>query len=359
MAQAFGLGPRLRLVAGLWAMERGETSSSSSALEDPQSSAASCPVAMAYPSLMAPGPVPVVHHVLVESVENQLPERPVISSSMTCRVSLAIRQTFAAVHLLFKLLTTAITAASSVIGPIIPPSGIMIIYAYVMGESVAALFLAGIIPGILVGIGLMFMVRVLADRYDLPKAERVINKNQSLSNTEYWLSYIILRINLAMLLSALLTLFSSISVALINQPIFLNTWTIALLTLPFVHFFLLNLRKKVSKDFRYVCKRAVVPLQTPIIILGGILLGVFTPTEAASIAVAYAFIISFFVLKTIKLKDLPAILTKAALGSSAVLLLIGGAMAFKVVVSLSHAPEQLATFVLSLSENPLILLFLM
>ena len=91
-------------------MERGETSSSSSALEDPQSSAASCPVAMAYPSLMAPGPVPVVHHVLVESVENQLPERPVISSSMTCRVSLAIRQTFAAVHLLFKLLTTAITS---------------------------------------------------------------------------------------------------------------------------------------------------------------------------------------------------------------------------------------------------------
>ena len=91
-------------------MERGETSSSSSALEDPQSSAASCPVAMAYPLLMAPGPVPVVHHVLVESVENQLPERPVISSSMTCRVSLAIRQTFAAVHLLFKLLTTAITS---------------------------------------------------------------------------------------------------------------------------------------------------------------------------------------------------------------------------------------------------------
>jgi TRAP-type C4-dicarboxylate transport system permease large subunit len=252
----------------------------------------------------------------------------------------------------------AITAASSVIGPIIPPSGIMIIYAYVMGESVAALFLAGIIPGVLVGFGLMLMVRVLADRYDLPKAERIINKNQSLSRIEYWLSYVILRINLAMLLSALLTLLSSISAALINQPVLLNTWTIALITLPFVHIFLLNLRKKVSKDFRYVCKRAVVPLQTPIIILGGILLGVFTPTEAASIAVAYAFIISFFVLKTIKLNDLPAILTKAALGSSAVLLLIGGAMAFKVVVSLSHAPEQLATFVLSLSENPLILLFL-
>lgn len=78
----------------------------------------------------------------------------------------------------------AITAASSVIGPIIPPSGIMIIYAYVMGESVAALFLAGIIPGIMVGVGLMIMVRLMADRYDLPKAERIVVKNQTISPLE-------------------------------------------------------------------------------------------------------------------------------------------------------------------------------
>ncbi len=64
--------------------------------------------------------------------------------------------------------SAAITAASSVIGPIIPPSGIMIIYAYVMGESVAALFLAGIVPGILVGVGLMVMVKIMADKYDFP-----------------------------------------------------------------------------------------------------------------------------------------------------------------------------------------------
>ena len=64
--------------------------------------------------------------------------------------------------------SAAITAASSVIGPIIPPSGIMIIYSYVMGESVAALFLAGIIPGILVGVGLMMMTWFMAQRYDFP-----------------------------------------------------------------------------------------------------------------------------------------------------------------------------------------------
>lgn len=182
----------------------------------------------------------------------------------------------------------AITAASSVIGPIIPPSGIMIIYAYVMGESVAALFLAGIVPGILVGLGLMSMVGFMANRYQFPVATAK------------------------------------------------STW----------------------REKGQAFSRAFFPLLTPVIILGGILLGVFTPTEAAAIAVAYALFIGLFVLKTLRIKDLPSILSKAALTSSVVLLLVGSAMAFKTVVSLSHTPEMLATFILGLSENPYILLFL-
>lgn len=182
----------------------------------------------------------------------------------------------------------AITAASSVIGPIIPPSGIMIIYAYVMGESVAALFLAGIVPGVLVGVGLMMMVGFMANRYQFPVAtERA-------------------------------------------------TWS----------------------EKRVAFSRAFFPLMTPVIILGGILAGVFTPTEAAAVAVFYALIIGLYVLNTLKWKDLPAILSKAALTSSVVLLLVGAAMAFKTVVSLSHTPETLATFILGLSDNPYILLFL-
>jgi len=97
---------------------------------------------------------------------------------------------------------------------------------------------------------------------------------------------------------------------------------------------------------------------TPVIILGGILGGIFTPTEAAAVAVGYATFIGLFVLKSLKFRDLPQVLTKAAMTSSVVLLLVGAAMAFKTVVSLSHAPETLAAFILSLSENPLILLFL-
>ena len=182
----------------------------------------------------------------------------------------------------------AITAASSVIGPIIPPSGIMIIYAYVMGESVAALFLAGIVPGILVGVGLMLMIKLLADRYDFP-----------ISRTK-------------------------------------ATW----------------------KEKGQASIKAFFPLLTPVIILGGILGGVFTPTEAAAVAAAYAIIIGMFVLRTLRIGDLPDVLMRSAMTSAVVLLLVGAAMAFKTVVSLSHAPEQLADFILSLSQNPLVLLFL-
>jgi tripartite ATP-independent transporter DctM subunit len=182
----------------------------------------------------------------------------------------------------------AITAASSVIGPIIPPSGIMIIYAYVMGESVAALFLAGIVPGIMVGVGLMLVTAWMAKRSDFPPATQRA------------------------------------------------TWP----------------------ERGQASLKAFFPLLTPVIILGGILGGAFTPTEASAVAAFYALIVSLFLLKSMTLRDLPGVLTRAAMTSSVVLLLVGAAMAFKTVVSLSHAPEALAGFILSLSENPLVLLFL-
>lgn len=244
----------------------------------------------------------------------------------------------------------AITAASSVIGPIIPPSGIMIIYAYVMGESVAALFLAGIVPGVLVGVGLMAVVRIMADRYDLPKAERIVRKNQSISGIEYWFSFILARLNLGGLIYLVAPIGDDASA--------LSGWLVFIGGLIAAHALLLGLRRVISNDFRMVCKRAVVPLQTPILILGGILIGVFTPTEAAAVAVAYALLVAFFILGTMKISDLPEIFGRAALTSAVVLLLVGAAIAFKTVVSLSYAPQILAEFILSLSENPLILLFL-
>ncbi|MGH1465288.1 MAG: TRAP transporter large permease [Cognatishimia sp.] len=244
----------------------------------------------------------------------------------------------------------AITAASSVIGPIIPPSGIMIIYAYVMGESVAALFLAGIVPGILVGVGLMVMVRVTADRYNLPPAQRVVLSGIKLGAVEYWFSFVLVRLNIGLLLAQL--------VPLGPEATGTAKWLAFGGGILATHGLMLGLRRVVSHDFRMVCKRAVVPLQTPVLILGGILVGVFTPTEAAAVAVAYALIVAFGILRTMKVSDLPDVLIRAGITSSVVLLLVGAAMAFKTVVSLSHAPETLAAYILSLSDNPLILLFL-
>ena len=183
---------------------------------------------------------------------------------------------------------TAVTAASSVIGPIIPPSGIMIIYAYVMEVSVAALFAGGIIPGVLVGFGLMAVVAAMAKAKGFPVASARATWGQR--------------------------------------------WT--------------------------AFTKAILPLMTPVIILGGILGGLFTPTEASAVAAAYAMVIGLFVLRTLKFNDLPKIFMKSALTSSVVLLLVGAAMAFKTVVSLSHVAEQLAHWILALADDPLLLLLL-
>ena len=75
-------------------------------------------------------------------------------------------------------------------------------------------------------------------------------------------------------------------------------------------------------------------------------------------AVFYALLIAFGVLRSMKMSDLPAVFARAAISSATVLLLVGAAVAFKTVVSLSHTPEQMAEFILRLSEDPLILLFL-
>ncbi|MGB0867318.1 MAG: TRAP transporter large permease [Granulosicoccaceae bacterium] len=182
----------------------------------------------------------------------------------------------------------AITAASSVIGPIIPPSGIMIIYAYTMEVSVAALFAAGLIPGVLVGLGLMAVTSVMARKHDFPVAARKA------------------------------------------------TWP----------------------ERGSAAKSAALPLLTPVIILGGILGGVFTPTEASAVAVGYALVLSLFVMKTVRFSELPDIFTRSAIASAVVLLLVGAAIAFKTVVSLSHAAETMAEFFLSVSSNALILLFM-
>ena len=115
------------------------------------------------------------------------------------------------------------------------------------------------------------------------------------------------------------------------------------------HFLLVALRGQVSSDFRIVMKKGVVPLQTPIIILGGILVGIMTPTEASTVAVAYALLVSVFVLKSLTWADFFDVLQRSALASAAVLLLVGAAVAFKTIVATSGAATTMADFILGLS----------
>lgn len=186
-----------------------------------------------------------------------------------------------------KRFAAAVTAASSVIGPIIPPSGIMILYAFVMNVSVGGLFAAGIIPGIMVGTSLMIMTWFLAKKRGYKVASE----------------------------------------------------------------------KATPREKVQAVKHAFWPLMTPVILLGGILSGIFTPTEAAAVAAIYALIISL-TNKTMTLKSLPDLFYDTAKSSAVILFLVGSAVAFSAVISLSGAPQKVAAVMLTLTENPLLMLLL-
>lgn len=182
----------------------------------------------------------------------------------------------------------AVTAASSVIGPIIPPSGIMILYAFIMNVSVAGLFLAGIIPGLLICAGLMFVTSHIAKKRNYP----VANSKASWSERG----------------SAL--------------------------------------------------KASFLPLLTPVILLGGIVLGVFTPTEAAAVAVGYALVIAMLVTHTLSAKDLPKVLIDSAIQAGSILLLVGSAVTFAWIITVSGMAEIIAQQMAGLTDNVLLLLLL-
>ncbi len=182
----------------------------------------------------------------------------------------------------------AITAASSVIGPIIPPSGIMIIYAFVMKVSVAGLFAAGVVPGLLVCGGLMGMTAFLARRRGFPVASAKASWRER------------------------------------GDALFV--------TLP--------------------------ALMTPVILLGGILGGIFTPTEAAAVAAVYALIVSLFVMKTLTISDLPRIFINAATQSGIVLLLVGSAITFAWIITASGFAETIGSSIGGASSNVLLMLLM-
>jgi len=105
-------------------------------------------------------------------------------------------------------------------------------------------------------------------------------------------------------------------------------------------------------------KRAILALVTPVIILGGILFGIFTATESAAAAVVYALFIGMFVYKKIRVKDLPRLFRDGAIISSIVMFIIATASIFSWIAAIENIPAGIAGALLGMTENPVILLLL-
>ncbi|QDI92305.1 TRAP transporter large permease [Salicibibacter halophilus] len=183
----------------------------------------------------------------------------------------------------------AITASSGSMGVLIPPSIPFVMYGITGSVSIGALFLAGIIPGIMVGVSLMILAYV-------------ISKKENYAGTG-------------------------------EVP-----------TL-----------KDVSKAFW----NAKWALLVPVIILGGIYGGFFSPTESAAVAAAYAFLIGAFVYRELKWKDIYDSFAEAALINATTVIIIGFSISFAYVLTIEQIPVTIADFITGISESPFVILLIM
>jgi tripartite ATP-independent transporter DctM subunit len=186
----------------------------------------------------------------------------------------------------------SLLAASGTIGPTIPPSMNMIIYGSMAGVSIGGLFMAGIIPGVVIGVALMLTVYFQSYLPKYPELRGAVGK---FSITNLW-----------------------------NKT-----------------------------------RQAWTALIAPLIVLGGIICSVFTATEAGAVAVIYALFVSFFVYKSIKLKDLPAIFLDTAITTAVVLGILATAGAFSWLLAYLDFNEIVFKLLTSISTNPTIVLLVL
>lgn len=193
-----------------------------------------------------------------------------------------------------KNFATSVQAASGELGVIIPPSIPMIIFALSAGVSISIgdLFMAGVIPGVLVASSLMLLIFFIS------------RKNGYGLNGE-------------------------VNDSLVPQETRLSSF-----------------------------RKAILPLLMPVIILGGIYGGMFTPTEAAAVAVAYAFIIGTFVYRTLDRVKIATALKSSVLSTSIIMIIIGNAGLFGWILTAERVPDQVAEFFLGVSESPIVFLLL-
>ena len=182
--------------------------------------------------------------------------------------------------------STAVNITSCPTGLLIPPSNTFIVYSLVSGgTSIAALFLAGYIPGILMGLSLMVVAGVIAKKRGYPLSPKASMKEIMLKTID-----------------------------------------------------------------------ALPSLMLIVIIMGGIIGGVFTATEASAIAVMYTFILAVVIYKEVKISQLPKIILESTVTTSIVLLLIGASMGMSWAMANADIPYMISDSLLNLSENPIIIM---
>jgi len=180
----------------------------------------------------------------------------------------------------------AVTTTAATTGLMIPPSNVMIVYSVAAGSvSIAAMFMAGVLPGILTGLFIMFVCGWVAFRKKYPCEERASFKE------------ILIRF-----------------------------------------------------------KRAFLSLFLVVIVIGGILKGIFTATEAAAISVVYAFILSAVVYREVKIKMLPELLLQTGITTAVVMLLIGASSGMGWIMTMANIPQTVSAALLGLSDNPILIL---
>ena len=183
---------------------------------------------------------------------------------------------------------SAITAASSMITPLIPPGIAAIIYGSVTGASIGRLFVAGIVPAIILCASMMVVVSLYSRRHGIPRL-----REKRASGKELWDAF----------------------------------------------------------------KPAVLPLCLPIIIIGGIRFGIFTPTEAGAIAIFYALLLGI-IYREIRLDNILTCIKETVSTTASIMLIVGAATCFSWILTWENVPQNMTTFLISLCHNRYLFLLL-
>jgi len=239
--------------------------------------------------------------------------------------------------------STAVNITSATTGLSIPPSNILIVYSLASGgASITALFLAGYIPGIMTGIAIMLVAMSLLI-YKTRGTRGVIKALLKISV----LTAILIGIGIGLKL-----LYDNTS-STVHLPVFL------ILSIAFTGFIIQRIIIKIEKVKFAIIKfvDALPSLLMLVIIIGGIVAGYFTATEASAVAVLYAMILAF-IYKQIKIKDLPDIILRSVKTTSIVLLLVSASIGLSWIMSYENIPQNVSEGLITISDNPFVILLI-